>query len=57
MHFNLHNFKNDKVKDAVSGIGIDNVKKRLEILYPKKHQLNITESGTEFTVDLKINLQ
>lgn len=57
VHFHLHNFKNEKVKDAVSGIGIDNVKKRLEILYPQKHQLNITESETEFTVDLKINLQ
>lgn len=57
VHFHLHNFKNEKVKDAVSGIGIDNVKKRLEILYPQKHQLNITESETEFSVDLKINLQ
>lgn len=56
LHFNLHNFKSGKVKDAVSGIGIDNVKKRLEILYPKKHKLNITESDTEFTVDLTINL-
>lgn len=54
--FYLHNFKNEKVKDAVSGIGIDNVKKRLEILYPKNHELNIIESETEFTVDLKIKL-
>lgn len=57
LHFHLHNFKNQKMKDAVSGIGIDNVKKRLDILYPNKHELNITESETEFTVDLKINLQ
>ncbi len=57
VHFNLHNFKNQKMTDAVSGIGIDNVKKRLEILYPKKHQLNITETESEFTVDLEITLQ
>lgn len=57
IHFYLHNFKSGKVKDAVSGIGIDNVKKRLEILYSKKHQLKITDSETEFTVNLTINLQ
>ncbi|MFC6266930.1 sensor histidine kinase [Frigoriflavimonas asaccharolytica] len=57
LHFYLHNFKNKKGKDAVSGIGIDNVEKRLKILYPKNHQLKIIESETEFTVDLKINLR
>lgn len=55
LHFNLHNFKKDKMKDSTSGIGIENVKKRLEILYPKKHELNITETKSEFIVDLKIN--
>lgn len=55
LHFNLHNFKKDKMKDSTSGIGIENVKKRLEILYPKKHELNIKESESEFIVDLKIN--
>jgi two-component system LytT family sensor kinase len=57
LHFYLQNFKNQKVKDTASGIGIDNVKKRLEILYPKKHELNITDSETEFVVDLKIDLR
>ncbi|MGE8556137.1 MAG: sensor histidine kinase [Chryseobacterium jejuense] len=56
LHFYLLNFKKDKMKDSVSGIGIQNVKKRLEILYPK-HQLNIKDSETEFIVDLKIDLK
>ena len=56
LNFHLHNFTNQKEKDLVSGIGIENVKKRLEILYPNKHELNITESETEFSVDLKIKL-
>lgn len=56
LHFYLLNFKKDKMKDSVSGIGIQNVKKRLEILYPK-HELNIKDSETEFIVDLKIDLQ
>lgn len=57
LHFYLLNFKKDRMKDSTSGIGIDNVKKRLEILYPKKYELNINESETEFVVDLKIDLR
>jgi LytS/YehU family sensor histidine kinase len=55
LHFNLQNFKKNKMKDTNSGIGIENVRKRLEILYPKNHELNIKESESEFIVDLKIN--
>jgi sensor histidine kinase YesM len=56
LHFYLLNFKTQKMKDTVSGIGIQNVKKRLEILYPK-HQLEIKDSEKEFIVDLKIDLK
>ncbi|MBP2618245.1 sensor histidine kinase [Chryseobacterium jejuense] len=56
LHFYLLNFKKDKMKDLGSGIGIQNVKKRLEILYPK-HELSIKDSETEFVVDLKIDLK
>lgn len=54
LHFYLHNFKNQRMKDTASGIGIENVKKRLEILYPKKHELNIKDLESEFIVDLRI---
>lgn len=37
------------------GIGLKNVKKRLEILYPKKYQLNINDNGEFY--DLYLNLQ
>jgi len=53
LHFYLHNFKNNRSKDDFSGIGIENVRKRLEILYPA-HQLSIHENESEFVVDLKI---
>lgn len=56
LHFYLFNFKSEKMKDEISGIGIENVKKRLEILYPKKYELKITETEIDFTVDLKIDL-
>lgn len=57
LHFYLLNYKKEKMKDSVSGIGIENVRKRLEILYPKKYELNIFETETDFTVDLKIDLK
>lgn len=56
LHFYLFNFKSEKIKDEISGIGIENVKKRLEILYPKRYELKITETEIDFTVDLKIDL-
>ena len=57
LNFHLQNFKKQRSKDSLSGIGINNVKKRLEILYPKKYELNITETETDFTVDLRIDLR
>jgi len=39
-----------------SGIGLDNVKKRLEILYPEKHQLSIISNDTDFFVHLSVQI-
>jgi len=39
-----------------SGIGLPNVKQRLNLLYPKKHELLIRESAKEFFVHLTLNL-
>jgi two-component system LytT family sensor kinase len=39
-----------------SGIGLPNVKQRLDLLYPKKHELIIRESAKEFFVHLTLNL-
>lgn len=43
-------------KNKHSGIGIKNVQKRLEILYNKKYELNITANNNQFSVALKIDL-
>lgn len=37
-----------------SGIGLANVKRRLELVYPKKHEIQITASENEFSVNLNI---
>lgn len=38
------------------GIGLINVKKRLDMLYPKKHNLTMGSTEGEFKVELNINL-
>ncbi|HAS47598.1 MAG TPA: hypothetical protein DCS93_44385 [Microscillaceae bacterium] len=43
-------------KDPNSGIGLVNVRRRLELLYPGKHQLNIQNDSTEFKVALNLKL-
>jgi len=40
----------------ISGIGINNAKKRLELLYPEKHDLVINQSVNTYSVFLKIQL-
>ena len=38
------------------GIGLENVKKRLQLLYPDAHQLDITKSKNQYEVQLSIEL-
>lgn len=40
-----------------SGLGIENTKHRLSLIYPSKHLLVINETEKEFSVSLHINLQ
>ncbi|WP_026898973.1 sensor histidine kinase [Daejeonella oryzae] len=46
---------NDPEKNK-SGIGLNNIKQRLQLLYPKKHELMIRETGSEFFVHLTLQL-
>lgn len=44
-------------KDKTSGIGLVNVKRRLELLYPVQHQLSILQEDGWFVVTLNIQLK
>ena len=59
LHFKTKNpvaRRENMVNPEQGGIGIKNVEKRLNLLYPDKHQLTFTETGELFSVDLKIDL-
>ena len=43
-------------KEKSSGIGLENVRKRLDLLYPQKHKLQTFKSENSFTVKLQIQL-
>ncbi len=42
-------------KDVVGGIGVENVRKRLDILYPGRYEMKIEKTDTEFGVYLQID--
>lgn len=42
-------------KDTTKGIGLENVKKRLQLLYPDKHELSFEEMDNSFVVKLVIH--
>lgn len=43
-------------QDINSGIGLENVQKRLQLLYPGAHELTISKTENEYQVYLKMNL-
>jgi LytS/YehU family sensor histidine kinase len=46
-----------KMEDEKSGIGLENVKRRLDLLYPGKHNLQINEDEGKYIVKLEIDLE
>lgn len=55
--FEVENSKPDSKKEqnAASGIGIENTKRRLALIYPEKHELNISETADSYKVSLTLH--
>jgi len=59
LDFNVRNKYRDapeEIKDKTSGIGLTNVKRRLNLLYGKSHSLDINKNGEWFISSLQLNL-
>ncbi|MEL6987939.1 MAG: histidine kinase [Bacteroidota bacterium] len=54
VHFHISNSTPQKViqKDQIGGIGLKNIKRQLELLYPEKHDLDIRQTNAQFSVNL-----
>jgi sensor histidine kinase YesM len=56
LRFTIEN-STTKKEHSKNGIGLDNIKKRLEMLYPNKHTLGILEEEKLFKVNLQIAIK
>lgn len=56
IHLEIENSRDPARSEVSSGIGLINVKRRLQLLYPDKHKLVISESAETFNVTLKLAL-
>ncbi|RYG35157.1 MAG: GHKL domain-containing protein [Chitinophagaceae bacterium] len=55
--FSAENSKDEvKATDPYSGIGLNNVKRRLELLYPGKHELTISDEESVYRIDLTLKI-
>ncbi|QKJ33199.1 histidine kinase [Mucilaginibacter mali] len=60
LHLDVHNsihpvYMNDPERDQ-SGTGLANVRQRLELVYPRRHELVVRQNAKEFFVHLSITL-
>lgn len=54
--FITKNTKGKPLESSSGGLGLKNLRQRLELLYPEKHTFSITETEDVFTTKLKIEL-
>jgi sensor histidine kinase YesM len=56
LHFSVSNSTSDKVTDVVhyGGIGLKNVQRRLDLIYPGQYSLDIQSNATTFEVNLQL---
>jgi sensor histidine kinase YesM len=57
LKYKIVNSKNENVPHSQNGIGVENVKKRLALIYPGKYELKMNDQGNFFVVSLLIKLK
>ncbi|MBO9634998.1 MAG: histidine kinase [Chitinophagaceae bacterium] len=53
---NKFNRSSEETKDKTSGIGLTNLDRRLKLLYPNRHALQLANNGTFYNASLKIQM-
>lgn len=54
MEFSVHNFKMAQRKDKTGGIGLHNVRKRLNLIYGNSYRLQVQETEQDYYCNLQI---
>ncbi|WP_299756968.1 histidine kinase [uncultured Pontibacter sp.] len=54
LYFNVSNRINQNQKDHTTGIGLPNIRRRLELSYPGKYELEVQDDGQQYTATLKL---
>jgi sensor histidine kinase YesM len=56
--FTIENSKDPWARqDGAGGIGLNNVRRRLELLYPGKHSLDINDEDDRYAIDLRLKIE
>jgi two-component system LytT family sensor kinase len=56
LHLHLQNKKHNNNRDAAGGVGLPNVERRLNLLYPGKYNLDVRNESDTYTVELSLVL-
>ena len=56
MHFTCRNSKADHPNEEKGGVGLSNVKKRLDLLYDNRYTLDISDGASTYNVELTLPL-
>ncbi|MEQ9090297.1 MAG: histidine kinase [Balneola sp.] len=54
--FSISNNFEEKESESEKGIGLENLRQRLELLYPEQHQLDIVKGESEFKITLQLDM-